>query len=292
MQKTFEVTGPVELELRLASGEIEIDPSLIGRVEIELTAHDEESQRLVEEARVELQDHAEQQRVIVDVPRRRGGGFSFGVVFGRSGVTCRVRCPEGSLVNVKSKSADVLARGTIGGLNVQTASGDIEVDRVLGSVNVKSASGDVEAREVKGGVSVQTASGDVEIEVVHGPVNVATASGDLRIAEAYGDVSANTVSGDQDHGAVMTGHVAAHSVSGDVRVGVRRGSRVFLDCNTVSGDTSSDLELTDDAATGEGPLVEIRAKTVSGDIKITRAPAAPAAATTEAPSQTDQEVHA
>ncbi len=292
MQKTFEVTGPVELELRLASGEIEIDPSLTGRVEVELTAHDEESQRLVDEARVELQDHAEQQRVIVDVPRRRGSGFSFGVVFGRSGVTCRVRCPEGSLVNVKSKSADVLARGTIGGLNVQTASGDIEVDRVLGSVNVKSASGDLEAREVKGGVNVQTASGDVEIEVVRGPVNVATASGDLRIAEAYGDVSANTVSGDQDHGAVMTGHVGAHSVSGDVRIGVRRGSRVFLDCNTVSGDTSSELELTDDAATGEGPLVEIRAKTVSGDIKITRAPAAPAAATTEAPSETDQEVHA
>ncbi len=179
MQKTFEVTGPVELELRLASGEIEIDPSLTGRVEIELTAHDEESQRLVDEARVELQDHAEQQRVIVDVPRRRGTGFSFGVVFGRSGVTCRVRCPEGSLVNVKSKSADVLARGTIGGLNVQTASGDIEVDRVLGSVNVKSASGDLEAREVKGGVSVQTASGDVQIEVVHGPVNIATASGDV-----------------------------------------------------------------------------------------------------------------
>jgi hypothetical protein len=291
MQKTFEVTGPVELELRLASGEIEIDPSLTGRVEIELTAHDDESQRLIDEARVELQEHAERQRVLVDVPRR-SGGFSFGIVFGRSGITCRVRCPEGSLVNVKSKSADLLARGTIGGLNVQTASGDIEVDRVLGGVNVKSASGDLEAREVQGGVSVQTASGDVQVDVVRGPVSVATASGDVRIGEAYDDVSANTVSGDQDHGAVMTGRVSAHSVSGDVRVGVRRGSRVFLDCNTVSGETSSELELTSDAAGGEGPLVEIRAKTVSGDIKITRAAAAPAAPTTEAPSETDQEVHA
>jgi hypothetical protein len=286
MQKTFEVTGPVELDLRIARGEIEIDPTLDGRVEIDLTAHDDESQRLLDEARVELQDHPERQRVLVDVPRR-GGGLSFGIVFGRSGITCRVRCPEGSLVSVKSKSADVLARGTIGGLSVQTASGDVEVDHVLGGVNVKSASGDLEAREVGGGVNVQTASGDIAIEVARGAVNAATASGDVRVGEAYGDVSANTVSGDQDHGAVMTGHVAAHSVSGDVRIGVRRGSRAYLDCNTVSGDTSSDLELTDDAATGEGPLVEIRAKTVSGDIKITRAPAP-----TNAPSETDQEVHA
>jgi hypothetical protein len=286
MQKTFEVTGPVELDLRLVRGEIEIDPTLDGRVEIDLTAHDDESQRLVDEARVELQDHADRQRVIVDVPRR-GGGLSFGIVFGRSGITCRVRCPEGSLVNVKSKSADLLARGTIGGLNVQTASGDVEVDRVRGGVNVKSASGDVQAREVGAGVSIQTASGDIDIEIVRGAVSIATASGDVRIGEAYDNVNANTVSGDQDHGAVMTGQLAAHSVSGDVRIGVRRGSRVYLDCNTVSGDTSSELELTDDAATGDGPLVEIRAKTVSGDIKITRAPAP-----TQTPSVTDQEVHA
>jgi DUF4097 and DUF4098 domain-containing protein YvlB len=284
MQKTFEVSGPVELELRLASGEIEIDPSLEGRVEIELIASDEESQRLIGEARVELQEHPGRPRVIVDVPNKRGG-FNFGLVFGPKGITCRIRCPEGSLVNAKSKSADLVARGTIGGLNIQTASGDVEVNRVLGGVSVKSASGDVAAREVGGGASVQSASGDVELEVVRGAVSIATASGDVTIGEAYDDVSVNTVSGDQEHGAVMTGNVAAHSVSGDVRIGVRRGSRVFLDCNTVSGDTSSELELTPDAPAGDGPLVEIKAKTVSGDIRITRAPA-------PAPVQTDQEVHA
>ena len=291
MQKTFEVSGPVELELRLAAGEITIDPSLAGRVEIELTAQDEESQRAIDEARVELQEHPERPRVIVDVPLRRGG-FSFGLVFGRSGISCRVRCPEGSLVTVKSKSADIVTRGAIGGLNVQTASGDVEIERVLGGVNVKSASGDVEIREIAGGASVQTASGDVELEVVRGPVSIATASGDVTIGEAYDNVSANTVSGDQNHGAVMTGHVAAHSVSGDVQIGVRRGSRVFLDCNTISGDTSSELDVTPDAPAGDGPLVEIRAKTVSGDIRITRAAAEASNPSTAAPSETEQEVHA
>jgi DUF4097 and DUF4098 domain-containing protein YvlB len=270
MQKSFDVAGPVELEIRLASGDIRIEPSLDGRVEVELEGHDEESQRLVDEAEVSLRESHGRPLVFIEVQNKRGFTFS---LFGRSGISCRVRCPEGSLVNAKTKSADVEAMGTIGGLNVATASGEVEADRVDGGVNVKSASGDVEIREVKGGVNVQTASGDVEIRVVRGGINVNSASGDVTIGEAYDNVNVNTVSGDQDHGAVMRGNVNANSVSGDVTIAVRRGSKVFLDCNTMSGDTSSELEMTGDAPQGDGPMLEIRAKTVSGDIRITRAPA-------------------
>ena len=269
MQKSFDIDGPAEIDVRLAAGDIEVDPSLDGRIEVELIAHDEESQRLVDEARVELHDR----HLTVNVPNKRGSGFSFALVFGRQGITCRIRCPRESGLAVRSKSADVIAHGTLGGLNVTTASGDVQVDRVTGGVNVKSASGDVSANEVGDAANIQTASGDITIQVVRGPVNVATASGDLSIGEAYDNVSANTVSGDQDHGAVMRGNVTAHSVSGDVSIAVRRGSKVFLDCNTISGDTRSDLELTTEAPAGDGPLVEVRAKTVSGDIHITRAPA-------------------
>jgi DUF4097 and DUF4098 domain-containing protein YvlB len=272
MQKAFDVNGPAEIDVRLASGDIEIDPSLDGCIEVELIAHDEESQRLVDDARIELHDHHGRPQLVVDVPNK-SRGFSFALVFGRSGISCRIRCPQGSSLSVRSRSADVRASGTLGGLNVATASGDVEALLVDGAVNIKSASGDVRVRETSAGVSVQTASGDIELDIVRGPLNVATASGDLAVGEAYDNVSANTVSGDQEHGAVMRGQFSATSVSGDVTIGVRRGSKVYLDCNTVSGDTSSELELTTDAPAGDGPLVEIRAKTVSGDIRITRAPA-------------------
>jgi DUF4097 and DUF4098 domain-containing protein YvlB len=279
MQKTFEVQGPVELDVRLASGDIEVDPTAEGRVEVELVAHDEESQRLIDNARIELNPHGHRPTVLIDVPQKRGFSIS---IFGRSGIECRIRCPHDSGLAVRTKSADISTRGTLGGLNVATASGDLDIDRVSGGVNVKSASSDFSAREVAGGVNIQTASGDVDLSIARGPVNVTSVSGDISIGEAYDNVNANSVSGDQDHGAVMQGIVAAHSVSGDVTIAVRRGSKAFLDCTTVSGDTTSELELTSDAPAGEGPLVEIRAKTVSGDIRITRAPA---------PADT-QEVHA
>ena len=101
-----------------------------------------------------------------------------------------------------------------------------------------------------------TASGDVEIAV-----------GRLRRA------SANTASGDTTIGAVVSGSVVVNAASGDVRIGVRRGSRVHLDCSTVSGDARSELELGTDEPEGDGPFVEVKARTASGDITITRAPA-------------------
>src|SRR5581483_2965860 len=186
------------------------------------------------------------------------------LIFGRTGIGCRIRCPAGSSVTAKTKSADVTARGTIGGLDVRTASGDVEAVDVAGSVNVKSASGDIRIHAVRGGPNVQTASGDVEIDA------------------ADADVHAMAVSGALELGAVVRGQVNAQSVSGDVTVGVRRGSTAYLDCNTLSGDTSSDLDLQGDAPADGGPLVEVRVKTVSGDIRITRAPA---------PAQSE-EVHA
>ena len=271
MQRQFEVNAPVELDVRLPVGEIEVDATASNRVEVELIGHDEESQAMIENARVELQNHGSP-KVLVDVPQKRGG-FSFGLLFGRQGITCRVRCPERSMLIVRSKSADLAVHGLLGGANVATASGDVELERVEGGLKIKSASGDVSARTVTGGVNVQTASGDIEIDFAGGPVNVQTASGDVTVGEAYDNMNVSTVSGDQHHGAVMQGQVGAHSVSGDIEIGVRRGSKAWLDCNTVSGDTSSELEPTSDLPGGDGPLVEVRAKTVSGDIRITRAPA-------------------
>jgi hypothetical protein len=285
VHKAFEIDGPARIEVRLASGEIVVDPTLEGRIEVELTAHDDEQQRLVDNARIELNDR----HLVVDVPNRRGG-FTFSIGFGRQGITCRIRCPRSTALSVvRSKSADVVARGTIGDLNVSTASGDVEADCVEGVLTIKSASGDTRVHEVRGAANVQTASGDIDLEIVRGPANVTSVSGDVTIGEAYDNVSANTVSGDQEHGAVLTGKVSAHSVSGDVTIGVRRGSKVYLDCNTVSGETSSELELTTDAPAGDGPLVEIKAKTVSGDIRITRAAGL---VINNGASETVQEVHA
>jgi DUF4097 and DUF4098 domain-containing protein YvlB len=109
-------------------------------------------------------------------------------------------------------------------------------------------------------------------------------SGDVYIADAAGSIRASTVSGDQRYAAVVRGRLELRAVSGDIGVAIRRGSRVFIDANTVSGSTSSEFDLSDapaapaapvadTAPAGEAPLVEVYAKTVSGDVRLERAPA-------------------
>jgi hypothetical protein len=276
MEKTFTVSGPVRLDVVLNSGTIEVEPTLEGKVEVELIAHDTESQQLVDSARVELRGSGERPEVVIHVPARQRS-WGLGSLLGRQTISCRIQCPPGSDLKARTKSADVRARGTLGEADVATASGDVHLADTLGEISLKSASGDLSAANVGGRATTNTASGDVTIESVQGLLEANAVSGDIEIGSAGTSVKASSVSGDTNIGAVVEGSVAVNAVSGDVRIGVRRGSRVHLDCSTVSGDARSELELGSDEPEGDGPFVDLKARTLSGDITVSRA-AAPAEA--------------
>ena len=123
---------------------------------------------------------------------------------------------------------------------------------------------------VGGSFRGQTAAGDVRVGPVGGDAEVKTAAGDVALDEAGGSITIHSASGDLRVGAVTEGRVDLKSVSGDMLVGVRRGSRVWMDVKTVTGDASSELDSSaeDD---GEGPVVELKATAMSGDIRIVRA---------------------
>ena len=74
------------------------------------------------------------------------------------------------------------------------------------------------------------------------------------------------------------GSVEARAGSGDVSVGVRPGRRLWVDASSTSGETTSDFDVGDEPAPGEGeedgPLVELRIATMSGDVHVARAAAA------------------
>jgi DUF4097 and DUF4098 domain-containing protein YvlB len=269
----FDTPGQVRLDLEIPFGRIEIETATGNTTHVSLEGSESLSRELIEDARVESYRRGESSEVVVEV-RHRGIMFSLG----RSPeIRLRVICPPEAEVSVRTKSADMTARGNYRSVEVKTASGDIEIDEVSGDVRIKTASGDVELQEVGGQVEIQSTSGDVALQRAGGDVTAKLVSGDLWIRDAAASVHANTVSGDQRLEAVLGGTVDANAISGDVYVGVRRGSRVYVDANTVSGTTSSELDLSDAPQEAQpdadAPMVEVRAKTVSGDIMIARAPA-------------------
>jgi DUF4097 and DUF4098 domain-containing protein YvlB len=239
--ETFHTPGDASLRIRVPAGRVDIEI-----VEGEETRVELSSDSAVEEAAT-IQSRGSE--VTVDIDEKR----IFGLIRNAPDVDVRVTCPPGTRIEVKSVSADVDVHGLAGPMDVKSVSGDVEVERVDGDLVVKSVSGDISAGTVSGRTTLQTVSGDV------------------RVDDAGGSVTAQTVSGDQHLGSVVEGSVTLKSVSGDMHVGIRPGSGLWLDVKSVSGDTSSELAVGDTPPEGEGPLVELRATAMSGDIRIVRA---------------------
>jgi DUF4097 and DUF4098 domain-containing protein YvlB len=239
----FETPGPLQIRVQIASGDVELETVDGSTTEVVL----EGPEKLLEEARVEVRPKGDGHEVVIETHRRSGFRFRGG------DVELRIRAPHGADVEVSAASADIEGRGRLGAVEVEAASGDISLERV------------------EGDAKAQTASGDIEIERLGGAGKLQSASGDISVGEASGSLKVSTASGDQEIGSVAAGEIALQTASGDIEVGVKQGTKVFIDARSMSGDTSSDLEIGDLPPDGDGPAVEVKATAMSGDIRIVRA---------------------
>ncbi|MBB6628286.1 DUF4097 family beta strand repeat protein [Nocardioides sp. KIGAM211] len=264
----FEAHRPVQLYVEIGKGSVQVVATDTTESYVEVTGRDAE-QVMVEQSGDELS---------IIAPKQRTGFLS-----GDSRLDVRVTVPTDSDLAVKTGSADITADGTVGTTHVksgsgdvrldvlggpalvETGSGDITVEHARGELRIKSGSGDVNLGSADGALVVSTGSGDVEIATTNGPTVVKTGSGDLKVVDAQTDVSLTTGSGDLVIGSVARGRLTAKGASGDVRVGIPAGIPVWTDVSTVSGEVVSNLRGAGEPQDG-ADHVELRAKTVSGDI--------------------------
>jgi DUF4097 and DUF4098 domain-containing protein YvlB len=283
--ETFKTPGAVRLDIRNGAGEVRLDAGSIDgetTVTLEPLRDNEASIEAVQTARVELHERADGQDVVVDVRGQRR-------FFRGAEVLVAVTCPLEPIVEVKTGSADIEGRGLFKRVDVETGSGDVQFTDISGDAEVSAASGDVQISLIGGEARLNTASGDIQVGMIGadarlnsasgdvmirtagGRLEVNTASGDVQVKEALAAVTANSASGDQQVGSVFQDSVNLRSASGDLRIGIKEGSRLHVDARSRSGDVSSELPVSDSPPEGDAPLIELRANTMSGDITIHRA---------------------
>jgi hypothetical protein len=260
--ETFPTPGPVTLTLGIPAGDITLETSDEPETHVELDSSDEEA---LSAATIELRRRGDRFEVVVEAPKK----FRF-LSWGKE-YRLSVRAPHGAGVDVSTSSADVEARGRYDSVEVNTASGDTRFDDVDGDVRINSASGDLRLNRVGGDATVNTASGDVEVRSIEGRGKIRSASGDVSVDVANSSLTIQTASGDQEVGSVVTGQVTLQSASGDIEVGVAKGVSLWIDAKSMSGETTSELEL-EGAPAGDGEAdVDLRAASMSGDITVKRA---------------------
>jgi Putative adhesin len=272
---TYTTPSGVVLDLRLAAGLIEVSTSDgdTTTVSLEPLSNDDQSRELIAATREEARSEADgSTRIIVHVPEKTG----LRRFLGTPEVLIRVQAPTAARLNATTASADVRCSGRLGGAAIKTASGDITLPDVDGRVEIRTASGDVRLGNASGQLRVQSMSGDVSAGDVGGDLFAKSMSGDVMLGVAAGSVEASSMSGDIRVAEVQAGSVSLSSMSGDVDVAVKRGTRVYLDVSTLSGEARSELPMSDQPSAEGGAELTLRANTKSGDVRIRRA-AEPAA---------------
>ncbi len=311
---TFLTPAPIVVEIRNAAGDVRVDLADTATTTVEITAStahpfgflddvlrsvgargrrgrgpgpddipggpasfDEESiDDPTERVRVDLVDAPDgaPATLIVDTDQARNGW--------RTAFSIRITAPLGSGVRAQTQSADVVLTGAADRLEIRTASGDVSVDQVSGHAVVQTASGDVSIGSAARS-DVRTASGEISIRESFDDAVLHTTSGDIRVDRPRADVMARSVSGDVRLLDLEAGRVESITVSGDVEIAIHPGSLAAIDLSTVSGNTQSELEVSDDlpavgSDSGTDPesqtetaTLDIRVKTTSGDIRLRRA---------------------
>lgn len=258
MEWHYDAGGPIEAEIGVPAGVLDVTHATDGTVAVRLDAL--RAGRRTEDLIAETEVSFAAGRLRVQMPERQVRSAE---------VHCTVSLPEGSALTIRTASADVRCPMRLGRFSGTTASGDVVLAAVDADVIARTASGDLRCELVGGSLHARTASGDVAVRRVAGEAHVSTASGDVAIGDAGGSVKAESASGDVTIERASTGRVQASTASGDVAVGVAGGVGAYLDVTTVTGDTTTTLAVTE--APGSEVALEIVCRTVSGDVSIRRA---------------------
>ncbi len=289
-QERFDTPGQVGVKVDNKLGDVRLRTHSEPTTEIELRANGPRADEILKRVWVEHQNFDGDQSVVVEVPSET-------VFMPRRGteVVVMVRLPEGASVDVQTISGTVTGEGNFGAAKARTTSGDISLGSVGGDLVARSTSGDVTVVSVTGNAEVatmsgavrcgalnrtgllRTSSGDVNVDSTGGPLTIETTSGDVTTGRLADGCDLKTVSGDQRVRQLVAGNAQFKTVSGDVTIAVARGTAVMIDAESLSGTLSSEIELSPDEPVGSspdhetGPNAELRARSVSGDVRIQRA---------------------
>jgi hypothetical protein len=279
----YEVSGPIDAELKLGVGLIEVIASdrTDAVVEVVPTRPGRSGDvSLAREAVVSFDGG----RLRVDVPRRRS-------LFGqRDSVDIRAELPTGSRLVVEGAYGPVQASGVLGDCRITAKYGNVSADTVgdlaldapYGTTEIAEVTGRLDATTGYGVARIARVGGDAHLRGAHGTIELGTTAGDVDVAtsgpltidHALGDVTARSAHGPIRVRQVTGGSIHLENGYSDIEVGVPAGTAAWIDAVSAHGRVRNELT-PDPAAAASDRTVELRLRANYADIRIRRIPMTP-----------------
>ncbi|MFI9366123.1 DUF4097 family beta strand repeat-containing protein [Kitasatospora sp. NPDC053057] len=154
-------------------------------------------------------------------------------------------------------------------LRVEAALGDVTVNRVVGNADITATHGDLKIDTIQGSATIKNLSGTTDLGDVAGDLRLNAMNGNVSIGRTRGSVEVRNTNGDIRVSEVTRGKVALETTRGSVGVGVRAGTSAHLDARTLIGSLNNALGEAN-APTNSDGAIELRARTIYGDVDIRR----------------------
>jgi len=275
-EKTFQVSGPVDLEVQTHSGDIIVRSGPAGSVSIR--------------GKIYVGDHwlfGSRQTDVSGIEqnpplRQEANSIRIDYVNARDiSVDYEITVPADTTIRSHSGSGDQTIEGTRGNIDLQTGSGDVRLRGLTGEIRLQTGSGDVRALGISGPVRGGAGSGNIEVEEDGaGDVDLHTGSGNVSVRGMQGTLHAEAGSGDISAEGTQTGTWEIRTGSGNVHVRLPANAAFDANLSTSSGtlDVGPAVTMTVQGRVqearkqimgkvhGGGPLLTVR--TGSGDIHV------------------------
>jgi hypothetical protein len=275
-EKTFQVNGPVDLEVLSRSGDITVRTGPAGSVFIR--------GKIFVGNRWFMGGRQGDVSAIEQHPPLRQEGNSIHIEYVNEhdiSVDYEITVPADSAVRTRSGSGDQIIEGTHGNADLKSGSGDMKLARITGEIRVETGSGNVRAHEVAGSLRGGAGSGDIEVEETgQGDIDLHTGSGNVTVRGSQGALHAEAGSGDITAEGSHNGAWEVRTGSGNVHIHLPSNAAFDANISTSSGtiDMARPVEMVIEGrpqdiqkmmrgkVRGGGPLLSVR--TGSGDIHV------------------------
>ena len=229
--RSFQVNGPVDLEVLTRSGDITVRNGAAGAVSIHAKIRSGNSW-FGGDRKQEVQE-------LQNNPPIRQNGNSIRIDYvnlNNISIDYEITVPEDTAIRTHTGSGDQNVEGLKGNIDLQSGSGDMRLARLTGELRFQTGSGNVRGHELSGPAKIKAGSGDIEIEERgEGDLDIRTGSGNITVNGINGGFHAEAGSGDIHGNGLPKNMWSVRTGSGNVTLRVPSDAAFDVDISSNSG---------------------------------------------------------